>query len=247
LDCNLLIVAGPTKVIPDVELEKINKYLDEGGRMFALLNSASRDRLTGLERILVRRGVVVSEGELRDPANSLKGADIVVAAFSQHPVVKPLLGYYLDLIMPRPVAPSKDKTANAPKVEVLAASENTALLAGEPAPRPQRFPLAVAVEKADPLGVASERGSMRMVVVGDSYFLANAAIELYSNRDFAELAINWLLDRSELLAGVGSRPVTEFRVNMTKSQLQTVQLILLGAMPGAILALGGLVWLRRRK
>jgi hypothetical protein len=247
LDCNLLIVAGPTKVIPDAELEKINKYLDEGGRMFALFNSASRNRLSGLERILIRRGVVVGEGELRDPANSLKGADVVVAAFSQHPVVKPLLGSYLDLIMPRPVAPSKDAGADAPKVEVLAASEDTALLAGEPAARPQRHPLAVAVEKAGPRGVATDRGSMRMVVVGDSYFLANAAIELYSNRDFGELAVNWLLDRAELLEGVGSRPVTEFRINLTKSQMQSVQLMLLGAMPGALLALGGLVWWRRRK
>jgi len=247
MDCNLLIVAGPTQVIPDVELERISKYLDEGGRMFALFNSVARNRLSGLERVLIRRGVVVGEGELRDPANSLKGADVVVAAFSQHPVAKPLLGSYLDLIMPRPVTPSKDGTADAPKVEVLAASEETAVLAGEPTARPQRIPLAVAVEKAGPPGVAAERGSMRMVVVGDSYFLANAAIELYANRDFAELAINWLLDRSELLEGVGSRPVSEFRINLTKSQLQTVRLILLGASPGAILALGGLVWLRRRK
>jgi len=247
LDCNLLIVAGPTMLIPPVELDKIATYLDEGGRMFALFNSASRDRLTGLERIMIRRGVLVGEGEVRDPANSLKGADVVVAAFSQHPVVKPLLGSYLDLIMPRPVTPSKDTSPNALQVSVLMASEKTAVLAGEPSARPQQFPLAVAVEKAGPLGVASERGSMRMVVVGDSYFLANSAIELYANRDFAELAVNWLLDRAELLEGVGSRPVTEFRITMTKSQFQTVRLILLGAMPGTILALGGLVWLRRRK
>lgn len=247
LDCNLLIVAGPTRTIPDVELEKINKYLDEGGRLFAMFNSAARDRLSGLERILIRRGVMVGESEVRDAANSLKGADVVVAAFSQHPVSKPLLGSYLDLIMPRPVSPSKDNAADAPKVEVLAASEASAVLAGEPTAKPQRFPLAVAVEKASPPGVASERGSMRMVVVGDSYFLANAAIGLYANRDFAELATSWLLDRSELLEGVGARSVTEFRVAMTKSQLQAVQWILLGAMPGTVLALGALVWLRRRK
>jgi hypothetical protein len=95
--------------------------------------------------------------------------------------------------------------------------------------------------------VATERGTMRMIVVGDSFFLGNTAIELYANRDFAELAINWLLDRSELLEGVGPRPVEEFRINLTKAQLQSFQWILLGAMPGTILALGGLVWLRRRK
>ena len=249
LDCNLLIVAGPTRGIPDAELEKISMYLDEGGRLFALFNSATRDRRTGLERVLARRGILVGESELRDQAHSLKGADVVVGAFSQHPVVKPLLvsGYNLDLIMPRPVGPAKDAGPDAPKVEIIAASQETAVLAADPSARPRQFPLAVAVEKTGPRGVATERGSMRMIVVGDSYFLANAAIELYANRDFAELAINWLLDRSELLEGVGPRPVTEFRINMTKAQLQTVQWVLLGAMPGTILALGGLVWLRRRK
>jgi LPXTG-motif cell wall-anchored protein len=34
---------------------------------------------------------------------------------------------------------------------------------------------------------------------------------------------------------------------MTTSQMTTVQWILLGAMPGAVLLFGGLVWLRRRK
>jgi hypothetical protein len=247
MDCSLLIVAGPSAGIPDIELDKISKYLDEGGRLFALFNSAARDRRTGLEGILARRGIIVGESEVRDPDNSLKGADVVVGAFSLHPVVKPLHGVGLDLIMPRPIKPSRNGGANAPKVEVLAASSENALLAGDLSARPERFPLAVAVEKVGPRGVATERGSMRMVVIGDSFFLANTAIELYGNRDFAELAINWLLDRSELLAGVGPRPVEEFRFNITKAQLQTVQWILLGAMPGAILALGGLVWLRRRK
>jgi hypothetical protein len=247
MDCNLLIIAGPTAGIPDVELEKISKYLDEGGRLFALFNSAARDRRTGLERILARRGILVGESEVRDPANTLKGADVVVGAFSMHPVVKPLHGIGLDLIMPRPIRPSKETSANAPKVEVIAASSKDALLAGDPSDRTDLFPLAVAVEKTGPLGVASERGSMRMIVIGDSFFLGNTAIELYGNRDFAELAINWLLDRSELLEGVGSRRVDEYRITMTKAQLQTVQWILLGAMPGTILALGGLVWLRRRK
>lgn len=249
-DCNLLIIAGPTAGIPDQELEKINKYLDEGGRLFALFNSAARDRRTGLERILIRRGVFVGDSEVRDPANSLsgaRGADVVVAAFSLHPIVKPLLGSYLDLIQPRPVGPVKDVNSDAPKVEVIMASEKTAVLAGDPSARPQSFPLAVALEKVGPRGVATERGTMRMIVIGDSFFLGNTAIELYANRDFAELAINWLLDRSELLEGVGQRPVEEFRIHLTKAQLQSFQWILLGAMPGTILALGGLVWLRRRK
>jgi hypothetical protein len=50
-----------------------------------------------------------------------------------------------------------------------------------------------------------------------------------------------------LLEGIGPRPVTEFRLMMTRVQQRNARWLLLGALPGAVLVLGGLVWLRRRK
>ena len=55
------------------------------------------------------------------------------------------------------------------------------------------------------------------------------------------------LDRTILLQGVGPKPVTEFHLVVTRQQMQAVKWILLGAMPGGILLLGGLVWLGRRR
>ena len=94
-------------------------------------------------------------------------------------------------------------------------------------------------------GVGPDRGSTRIVVAGDSFFLGNAAIESEANRDFASLAVNWLLDRTQLLA-IGPRPVHSYKIAMTESQMSKVRWILLGGMPGAVMLLGGLVWLRRR-
>jgi hypothetical protein len=54
------------------------------------------------------------------------------------------------------------------------------------------------------------------------------------------------LDRTQLVEGLGPKPITEFKLAMTSSQMQTAQLILLGAMPGVILVFGSAVWLRRR-
>ena len=106
--------------------------------------------------------------------------------------------------------------------------------------------MAVAVEKGRVPGVITDRGSTRLVVVGDSVFLGNHQIESAGNRDFLGYAVNWLLERTQLMQGLGPRPVTEFRLAMTQSQLHRLQWILLAAMPGAVLLLGGLVWLRRR-
>ena len=103
----------------------------------------------------------------------------------------------------------------------------------------------MAVEKGAIPGVAADRGSTRIVAVGDSYFLANANIDFDSNRDFANLAVNWLLDRSQLLE-IGPRPIREYRISMTQSQMTTARWVLLAGMPGSVLLFGLLVWWRRR-
>ena len=72
-------------------------------------------------------------------------------------------------------------------------------------------------------------------------------IEGGANRDFLTAAVNWLLDRPSLLQGIGPKPVTEFRLLMTQDQRREVRWLLLGVLPGAVLLLGGLVWLVRRK
>jgi hypothetical protein len=95
--------------------------------------------------------------------------------------------------------------------------------------------------------VANARGTTRILVVGDSFFLGNRMIDSGANRDFLGYAANWLLDRTTLLKGIGPRPVTEFRLLMTRTQQREVRWLLLGALPGAVLLFGCLVWLVRRK
>jgi hypothetical protein len=104
-----------------------------------------------------------------------------------------------------------------------------------------------AVEQNSVKGVANASGGARMIVVGDSMFLDNEVIEAVANRDFVGYAVNWLLDRPTLLKGIGPKPVVEFRLLVTQKQMNEVRWLLLGALPAAVLALGGLIWLRRRK
>ena len=105
----------------------------------------------------------------------------------------------------------------------------------------------VAVEKSAPKGVITERGSTRIIVVGDSVFLANVPIQSGANRDFARYAVNWLLERSQLLEELGPRPIIQYKLMMTQRELQQIEWLLLVAMPGSFLILGTLVWFRRRR
>jgi gliding motility-associatede transport system auxiliary component len=246
-DCNLLVIAGPTEAISETELKKIEQYLEEGGRMLALFNPTERDHQSGLEEIVKRWGVIVSDATVRDPAQSEGGSDVIISAYSRHPVVNPLLGSGLQLILPRPLqaVQAEGREADAPKVEAVAFTGEQAYLTGSPQKR-GRYAVIATVEKGAVRGVITERGTTRILVVGDSLLFGNGLIGKWENRDFAGLAVNWLLDRTELLKGLGPKPVAELHINMTHSQLQSVEWILLAALPGVVLLMGVVVWLGRR-
>jgi len=247
-DCQLLIIAGPRHTLSAHELETLDDYLNHGGRAFILLINPHVGGVerTGLERTLAAWGVQVDDRLVTDQSQAKAGHDQVlfVVNFGQHPIVRPLTGSRLGIVLPHAVRqmPAAGRIADAAKVMELAfTSEQGRELGGTNGV----IPLAVAVEKGAIPGVAADRGSTRIVVVGDSFFLTNGYIEFDANRDFANLAVNWLLDRSQLLA-IGPRPIRQYRISMTQSQMTAARWILLAGMPGGVLLLGLLVWLRRR-
>jgi hypothetical protein len=247
MDCNLLIIAAPATALQDWELKEIENYLAEGGRLLALFNYASASRPTGLEPILQHWGVNVLSDFVKDRNNGTD--DVIVRKFSSHPAVNPLTQLLLQMIRPRCVAKMEwpHPPANAPQVDEIAFSSDNSVLVGDPAAPPRSYPLMVAVEQKPVAGAATPRGNTRLIVAGDSLFLGNRFIESGGNRDFVSYAANWLLDRQQLVAGIGPRPVTEFRLLLTSQQQRQLRWLLLGALPGAVLVLGWFVWFARRK
>jgi hypothetical protein len=250
-DCSLLVIAGPRSAFKENELREIDQYLKQGGRLFVLFNYFSVKQPTGLEPILARWGVNVIPDLVQehDPSQTSGNNDVIIYPTGSHPAVNPLTGLAVNLFLPRPigVVDSPNPPADAPRVETLLASSPQSTLVGNPTAAPRSYPLVVAVEQTPGSSVAHPRGITRMIVAGDSFFLDNEVIGSLANRDFAGYAVNWLLDRTTLLEGIGPRPVTEFRLTMTQRQQNNVRWLLLAALPGAVLAFGWLVWLVRRK
>lgn len=248
--CNLLVVAGPTRPLKELELDKIDRYLTQGGRLLALLNSLGR-RDTGFERLLQKWGVEISRGIIKDPAHSVDPAqalDVQTSTFTPHPVTSPLLAenWSMEFYNPRSVGKSQssDSQNGTLKAQDIVLTSPQAFLEGEEG-RKQVFPLVVAVEKGDAKGIVS--APTRIIAAGDSMFLGNQLIEAAANKDFAAFALNWLLDRPQLLDAIGPRGIIRHQLLVPAGQMARAEWTLLGAMPGAALLLGSLVWIRRRK
>ena len=260
-DCNLLIIAGPRSTLSSSTLEKIDKYLKQGGRLFALFSFHGVRRQTGLERVLAEWGVAVGQNVVIDEKShdAQDKNNMVVYSYGNHPLIKPLIRHQLYLVLPRQVArdPHAANGADAPQVDSLIYSspaghvitdirqdggmrESVNDVRGN-------ISLMVAVEKGGIRNVSAERGATRIVVAGDSLFLNNNNIDREANHELAAHAINWLLARNDLLVAVPPRPIAEYKLTMTEAQLSAARWILMSAFPGAVLLLGGLVWLRRRR
>jgi hypothetical protein len=261
VDCSLLIVAGPrTAFQPDV-LDKIDRYLKQGGRLFALFNFHGVRQQTGLESVLAEWGVAVSQNVVIDEKahDAQDKNNMVVSTYSTHPLVKPLIQHQLYFVLPREVKkhPQAATGADAPQVDSLLYSSPggrvftdirpDGVMHGSVNDARGNISLMVAVEKGGIRNVSAERGATRIVVAGDSLFLNNNNIDREANHELATHAINWLLARNDLLVGVPPRPISEYTLTMTEVQLSAARWILMGAFPGAVLLLGGLVWLRRRR
>lgn len=257
-DCDLLILAGPQQKYLPVELDRIEQYLNQGGRLLVLFNLAPVLIGTGLERLLTQWGIQVGANLVQDADNTLdsQAVSLVTSRYGQHPIVAPLGGVQLVMYSPRTIAGLRGGAGTGAAVTELAYTGTNAVVytqfSGGQVTRTGRdptgeFPLAVAVEKGGLPGVATLRGGVtRIVVTGDSLMFGNQLLDQLGNRDFASQIINWLLDRSELMAGIGPRPMKDYQLALTPAQLRGVRLVLIAGLPLGALFVGLLVWLRRR-
>jgi hypothetical protein len=249
----LVIVAGVEHEIPPTHQAKLNRYLESGGCLLATFRYA---RQCGLERLLYRWGVEVQDRQVIDRSQSDKPNLVVITGenYGDHEIVRPLsrANSPLGFAAPRPVRSIIGQAAaDAPQVTILAATSAQGVAVADYR-RGLRYnpqtdktgvvPLAVAIEKG---GIAGVSGGTRIVVVGDSHCFDNEMLSTYANNDFAWNTVSWLLDRT-LLVGITPKRVNEFQISLTDRNFNRLQWVFLAGIPGGILLLGWIVWLRRQ-
>ncbi len=258
-DAAALIIAGPSKLMRAAEAEMIEDYLSRSGRVMVLLDALQE---TGLEPMMRRWGVALRNDFVLDPKNTLKGSDVYIRSYYEHPITLRMGDAGARFHLPRSVEPLFLENPSAgsedrPSVTQLALTseeswsetqvdESSAQYDEDSGDLRGPFSLAVAVERgATQKMLDVQIHPSRMVVFGDSDFISNGALS-GGDQDLFMSALNWLLNREELMA-IAPKPIEEIKLNLTKKQLVNLFWINIAGIPALAGVMGLLVWFRRRK
>jgi hypothetical protein len=255
-DCTLVVMANPRTTFLPGESDALRRYLANGGAALFLFDLGFVLE-PGLARLIEDLGVRAEQQVVIDPLSHymLDAEMVAVTGYDSHPITQSVsLTFYpgarpLSLLKPagdirvaslltssrdsytRDVAPAASRAADEPAE--LPPTITT------PAPGPRV--LGAAVEGLLPGGSRA----LRAVVIGDCDFASNSFFPYMSNSDLLLAAVRWLA-HEERTTPVATRIPVPALVLLTESQARTVFVLVVGLLPLLVVAVGGLVWWRRR-
>jgi ABC-type uncharacterized transport system involved in gliding motility auxiliary subunit len=265
-DADLVVVAGPRTAFLAPEAKALDGYLSRGGHLLLLLDPvfpapAAPPPDLGLGELLKAWGVKLDDDIVVDPGNALPfiGAETVYANhFGSQEIVDPLASAKTAVIFPlaRSVAGATASHAGFSAVTLVETTGDgwgetdlTHLSEVRKDGKDVAAPVSLAVAVARGKEVAAKGPgadeAARMVVVGDSDFVANADLRNVANANFFLNAVHWLLG-SENEIGIAPKTPEQTTVTLSASQLRRILWLSIAGIPGIAILAGILVWVKRR-
>jgi ABC-type uncharacterized transport system involved in gliding motility auxiliary subunit len=250
-DLSVLVVADPQRDLAPAEIERLSRYVHEGGRLMVLVEPGDADPFGGA---LEEYGVGLPDALVIDPSRSFFGdiATPLVDRYEFHQITKDMMGMTSVFPTARPVD-VLPPGASGWWVQVLASSSSTSWaeqdyredrVAQDPHEAKGPLPLAVAIEAENPDGSGG-----RLVVIGDASFVEDALMGAVAgsvgNVDLFMNSVGWLAEQEELISIRPKQP-TDRSVVLTAAQARAIIYSNILFVPLLVLLAGGIVWWKRR-
>jgi len=260
-DCALLVVPGPEKGLLANELDAIKNYLEDGGRVFFLVDPESAP---GLIPYLAKFGFKL-ENDIIFDRPTIFGGDYLMPMMNEiasHEITKNFryVTYYplarsVEVIDPRPdgVATSQilgktSENAYAKKDFVLKKGMKLKDIAFDEK-KDKRGPIPLAAiatlkpkTSAEP-GKPSAEG--RLALFGDSDFSSNRYYGEGGNSNLFLNTVNWLTEESDLIS-IQPKTSKPRAIQLTPSQAKFIFWVSVIILPLVVLVFGISIWVRRR-
>lgn len=245
--CDLLVIAAPTLTFRPEAVQKVEEYLDRGGRVMILLPSTLQvPGETGLEKILISAGLRMREDIVIDQQNNYSGEATQILALMQ-------TGAAFETGLTQTVLALPD--ARSLLVNEEQAEKNGWRLWRQVRslrPSQRLYPKSKrTLSGASTIMVAAARPAQghkpeaRLLVSGCAAFSSNLYIDAHNNRHFLIRACGWLSGRHYNIA-VEERKYSDYQLNINTDGLRLVWWLAVVALPELWLLCALLVWRLRR-
>ncbi len=258
-DIGALVIAGPRQPFDPAEVKIVKDYLNNGGRALIMLDPQTDP---GLDDVLKDWNIKLQNDAVFDPKAGLAGQPqvSVVTNYPSHAITSDLAGIASifpgsrslttdvgpqSSRSPQPLLTTSDASWGETDFDSIK-SQSAKLDDGKDAKGP--LTLAYAVENPGDKPA-------RLVVVGNSSFISNSVLSARlsaggqfiqsGNGLFFGNTLHWLVGQENLIQIPPKSPSSHpLFLTATENAFMAVSTVLM--LPGAILILGLLVWLRRR-
>ncbi len=252
----VLVLAAPNRELLEGEIAHIKTYINDGGNLLWMMDPGDMqgtEELASLLGIKFLPGIIVDNNtNLRNTLRIQHPAMIPVLDYVSHPITENI--QYNTLFPISQGIEQVDKQFNGSVIaQSLAESwaETSAVsddIAYEPDNGDTKGPVSIvmALERIIADDNSPGKATQRIIVTGDSDFMANSYIGVGANLALGLNMFNWLAGDDDLIA-IEPRNAPD-----TQLQLDDTEVLLIGigyfiVLPAGLILAGVVIWLRRRK
>ncbi|GEM_PF-5894975 len=264
-DCNLLIINRPRSIFKPHEIKLLDMYLKRGGRLLLLMDAPIEIRPyqsanINLKNYFKKWGVTINNDLVIDSTQNLAGfgaGTLSAKVFGLHSVVKRMGNTPLIFSNARSIDLPTDKTAGKVQKDMdwtplVRSSQDSwgeqdlsKLTSISKDAKDVQGPCNLAVSFSRLFKDAKGKATIaRVFIIGSSVLASNRnaiGFEHSSNYDFLMNTVNYLTGREEV-SGIGPRRPENVRLNLSRSQLKVIFILVMLIMPLLIALIGLIVW-----
>lgn len=190
-DTSLLVLASPTRDYSSSEIQKLDQYMSDGGRLLAFIPPQARKNLPLLSQYLEEWGIGTTDGMIEETSLYADSTPShIVPIYAAHPVTQSLGTYRIYPVMPlaTPLNQLFVRQGMITTSKILYSSPHAVVKNPEGTEISGPFTLALSAEKQLMNGEAA-----RMIIVGSKGIYHDFQINSTStaNRDFLLQTANW--------------------------------------------------------
>lgn len=257
-DADALLVYAPQRDISEEETAVLQEYLGNGGKLIYISDPTREGRLPNLESIMAHYGIVANEGIVVEGDRNyyIWGTPYyLLPELHSHTITSPLIsqGYYVLLPVAQGLNVIDTGSDMITATELLTTSDSAfSKLAGydlqsygrEEGDLPGPFALAVHASEELDDGIRSD-----VVWVTSTALLDEQTNEMVSggNQDFFLNILSYLCEPEEDSVSIRAKSLTTEYLTMDSSTASILTMLVVGVIPGAYLAVGIVIWVRRKR